>query len=172
MEEISLYGSNGKPDWFWKLNPKGTVPVLVCHGGAIILADSDLILDEIGNVVVVQGGSKLLVPEDEKTQKRVQQFRDTLSQFLPIGKMAVLGGDKEKMWSKLKELDTLVQGPYICGEGITVADCAAFPFLWRIHDEFGSLGQHGCPNIQQWLATCSENPAFSKTVQGSWWWWW
>jgi len=25
MKEISLYGSGGKPDWFWKLNPRGTV---------------------------------------------------------------------------------------------------------------------------------------------------
>jgi glutathione S-transferase len=143
--------------------------VLECHGGAVILADSDLILDEIGNVV--QGGS-ILVPDNEKTQKDVQQFRDSLSQFLPIGKIAVLGGDKEKMWTKLRELDALVQGPYICGEETTVADCAAFPFLWRINDEFGSLGKQGCPNIQKWLGACSENPAFSKTVQGSWWWWW
>ena len=33
MEEVSLYGAGGKPDWFMKLNPKGEVPVLVGFGG-------------------------------------------------------------------------------------------------------------------------------------------
>jgi len=57
MEEISLYGKNGKPDWFLELNPDGTVPVLECYGGAIILPDSDLILDNIGTCGRPNGGS-------------------------------------------------------------------------------------------------------------------
>ena len=87
MEEISLYGPNGKPDWFWKLNPRGTVPVLVCHGGAVIHADSDRILDEIGNDV--EGGSRI-VPKDNVEIERAQSFRTLLNEFLPIGKKAVL----------------------------------------------------------------------------------
>ena len=47
MKEVSLYGNNGKPDWFLELNPAGTVPVLECFGGAVVLPDSDLILDQI-----------------------------------------------------------------------------------------------------------------------------
>ena len=45
MEEISLYGPNGKPDWFWKLYPAGTVPDLVA--GDQVLPDSDNILDNL-----------------------------------------------------------------------------------------------------------------------------
>jgi glutathione S-transferase len=176
LEQVSLYGPNGKPDWFWKLNPKGQVPVLVCHGGAVILADSDLILDEIGNAV--KGGSKI-VPQDDDSMARVRDFRSTLSEFLPIAKQAVLldggGGDnKKKMWDKLKELDALmmVQGPYICGDQVTVADCAGFPFLWRIDTEYGPVEEYGCDNVRAWLDTCKNNKAFSKTIQQSWWWWW
>ena len=33
------------------------------------------------------------------------------------------------MFQKLKELDSTIKGPYICGDDITIADCAAFPFI-------------------------------------------
>ena len=45
LQEVALYGAGGKPDWFWDLNPDGTVPVLVCHGGAVVYPDSDLALE-------------------------------------------------------------------------------------------------------------------------------
>ena len=45
LEEIGLYGSGGKPDWFLKLNPKGEVPVLK-HGDKVV-AESDEIIKYI-----------------------------------------------------------------------------------------------------------------------------
>lgn len=169
MEEISLYGPGGKPDWFMKLNPKGTVPVLVCGGGAVRLRDSDEILDKVGDAI--PGGSKLI---PHKHEDLIKEFRSRLNEFLPIGKKAVLGGNKDKMWAKLSELDALIEGPYICGGDVTVADCAAFPFLWRIENEYGALllEKNGCKNIQAWLTTCERNEAFSTTIQSAWWWWW
>lgn len=170
MEEVALYGPDGKPDWFLELNPKGEVPVLVIFGGARILRDSDLILDEIQKV----GNGTSLVPSDRKAASKATGFRALLSEFLPLGKAAVLeGGNKAKMWSKLKELDSNIEGPYICGEQVTIADCAAFPFLWRIDSEFGPLEKEGCSNIRAWLDHCPKNPGFAKTIaQGAWWWWW
>ena len=169
MEEISLYGPGGKPAWFWKLNPRGEVPVLVCQVGDVVLPDSDLILDEIGNVL--ENGSKL-IPDDEPTKSRIAAFRKALKEFLPVGKKAVLGGRKDEMWAKLKELDHHIQGPYVCGDAVTIADCAGFPFLWRIDKEFGPLDQNGCKNIHKWLHFCASSKAFANTVQPSWWWWW
>jgi len=54
MREVSLYGSGGKPDWFWKLNPQGTVPIVAVKGGTgggedAVFADSELILDVVGD---------------------------------------------------------------------------------------------------------------------------
>jgi glutathione S-transferase len=180
MKEISLYGPGGKPDWFLQLNPKGTVPVLVCHatprGDTLLrpLTDSDEILDRFCDAV--PGGSQL-VPGDKKAQ--IAEFRSTMSTFLPIGKNAILGGggrggSKAKLWEKMVEIDSLIQGPYVCGHEVTVADCAAFPFLWRIQKEYGGdkLEENGCSSIKAWLATCERNEAFSKTIQSSWWWWW
>jgi glutathione S-transferase len=167
MQEIPLYGPGGKPAWFLKLNPKGTVPVLVCHGGTMRIRDSDEILDTLGDAI--PGGSKLVPREKEE---KIGMVRSRMSDFLPIGKNAVLGRSKDKMWEKLKELDLLIEGPYICGGEVTIADCAAFPFLWRIEKEFGTLEKKGCRNIKAWLTTCESNKAFAHTIQSSWWWWW
>jgi glutathione S-transferase len=173
MEEVSLYGPGGKPDWFWKLNPKGEVPVLVVDSN-VIFADSDLILDEIGMVMANDGSSMLVVPgnNSQELDNKAKAFRSCLREFLPIGKKSVLGGDKKKMWDKLQELDALIEGPYVAGEELTVADCSGFPFLWRIDQEFGGWDDHGCTKIPLWLKHCSKQPAFASSVQRSWWWWW
>lgn len=189
FEQISLYGAGGKPSWFMKLNPKGTVPVLVVNDDnktkKAVLADSDLILDEMGMVMnsafPKDSGKQLLVTEssDDATVAKIDAFRSALNEFLPIGKSAVLGGNKERMWSKLRELDALMdtkgQPSYIIAgtDRPSVADCAGFPFLWRIDQEFGeSWEDNGCQNIPAWLEFCKNQPPFENSIQRSWWWWW
>lgn len=178
LQEVALYGAGGKPDWFWDLNPEGTVPVLVCHGGAVVLPDSDLALDQIasGSAVPLEakkegadGDTLILLNDDKKTERRIKNWRRDINNMLPVGKQAVLGGKKDKLFKLLKEMDQEVVGPYLCGDQVTVADCAAFPFLWRLNDEYGF---DNYDNLKAWLKTCQANPAFSKTVQKSWWWWW
>lgn len=178
MREVSLYGAGGKPDWFWKLNPAGTVPV-VSVGTRDVFADSELILDAVGDGRV--GGkedgvaSSLLVSElTEEEASLSNEWRQTVSQKLvPVGKAAVLGGSLPKLRSLLKEMNGMVAGPYLAGEKLTLADCAAFPFLWRIDDEFGIGSQEGEERLRAWLDKCKETDAIRRTmpVQG-WWWWW
>ena len=170
MQEISLYGSGGKPDWFWKLNPKGTIPVLVCSDDAVF-CDSDDILDNMEVVSAPSASLFLVLPENTA---KIKEFRWALNQFLPIGKSAVLGGSQGEMWKSLNELDAMIQGPYVTGESISIADCAAFPFLWRIRSEYGSnaMIEKGCRNIAAWLEHCEQLEPFQKTIQSNWWWWW
>ena len=193
LEQVPLYGSGGKPSWFMKLNPRGQVPVLVVKDDndtdEVVLADSDLILDEMGMVMdsvfpktQPNSSNQSLETEssDEEKVAKIQSFRSALNEFLPIGKSAVLGGDKNRMWSKLRELDALMdtngQPSYIITgtNRPTVADCAAFPFLWRIDQEFGSTSweDNGCQNIPSWLDFCKKQPPFKNSIQRSWWWWW
>lgn len=171
MKEVALYGSNGKPNWFLELNPEGTVPVLEVYGGAMILPDSDLILTEISNGVV-EGGT-ILKPDNDETSELVDQWRDNVAKLLPIGKSLVLNGGgsrRAQLFDMLQSLENNVVGPFLCGEKITLADCAAFPFLWRLDQEYGL--QDDCPKIGAWLSTCQKMDAFSKTIQSAWWWWW
>jgi len=169
MEEVPLYGAGGKPDWFLKLNRRGTVPVLVCRGGAVVLPDSDVILDEIEKGIIVPTNVDLVPSGDDDAKKLVKEWRDAINEMLPVGKDAVLSGSTRSLRDVLRKLDAKVVSPYLTGEKITTADCHAFPFIWRINDEFG-LDEY--PKLSAWLDCCRQEPAFDRTTQSSWWWWW
>lgn len=167
LEEISLYGRNGKPDWFLKLNPSGTVPVLVAGGGAMVLRDSDLILDAIENGQV--GADNKLAPKE--LQSSIKQWRKDMNRLLPIGKSFVLSRRSlPQLQSILKNLDDRVVGPYLLGDAPTTADCHAFPFLWRLASEYSWMKDYR--GLTEWLTVCESDKRFRKTIQSSWWWWW
>jgi len=175
LEEVSLYGAGGKPDWFWELNPAGTVPVLVVSTGdgekQVVLPDSDDIITAIERGEI-DGVAPALVAAS-KDNPQVQEWRSLINRkLIPVGKQAVLGGSsnqKTKLNDLLQELEAKVAGPFLVGDSVTTADCHAFPFLWRIEQEFGLAD---CPALNGWLKRCQQEPAFRKTIQRSWWWWW
>jgi glutathione S-transferase len=175
MQQIDLYGGGGKPEWFLDLNPAGEVPVVTCFGGAKILIDSEYILTRLAEGLV-EGGQALGGDGSEEMNDRMDQWRDVIdTEVKKVGKQAVLRGGKHvnELMELLKSLDGNVVGPYLCGDAVTVADCSAFPFLWRLDSEFGPLTKdNGCGNIRAWLDTCGETEAFKKTIQSAWWWWW
>jgi len=183
MREVSLYGAGGKPDWFWEMNPRGTVPVVAAKDGGgedLVLADSELILDAVGDGSIgssvkrgdISGGVLALSNELNTEEKSlVDEWRDCISKkLIPIGKSAVLGGSLPKLRELLREMNDMVVGPYLAGERMTLADCAAFPFLWRINEEFGINDQK---NLNDWLNNCVENESIKRTIPAQgWWWWW
>ena len=166
MEEVSLYGSGGKPDWFWDLNPKGTVPVLVMGGGAMVLADSDLILDQFEKGQKPPGVTSMY---SEKDEDKIRTWRKRVNGMLPVGKKAVQGGSTTALKDKLKQMDNEIVGPYLVGDYISTADCHAFPFLWRLRTEYG-LDEY--ENLDRWVKHCAQQMPFKKTIQNNWWWWW
>jgi len=178
LQEISLYGAGGKPDWFWELNPQGTVPVLVVEPKAndrnnptepVVLPDSDEILDELDRLFPGQDDVMLYPPGlesevDTWRRKRINQ------QLLPIGKQAVFSSKlTSQLDAVLRECNDAIVGPYLTGEQLNAADCHAFPFVWRLSKEF-DLSNY--PSLSQWVQTCSQHQAFAKTIRSSWWWWW
>ncbi len=170
MREVSLYGPGGKPDWFWKLNPQGTVPIVTMNGENDVYADSELILDAVGDI-----SEGILTRTDELSDEeltQVSKWREIISkQLAPVGKSAVLGGSMPKLRSLLKEINDMVVGPYICGQRMTLADCAAFPFLWRIDQDYG-IGNEDEEKLRDWLNVCLKTETIKSTVVRSWWWWW
>lgn len=198
MQEISLYGAGGKPAWFWKLNPAGTVPVLVTHGGAAVYPDSDAILNQFevdpgtGNLMIPQGGTTttttpLYPPADRQdVRDAIATWRKRINQMLPVGKQAVLsgrgggGGVPPKDLNKLLlEMNGAVVGPYLASQRLTTADCHAFPFLWRLAQEYPTAFESDYPSLTQWLDfVCQDDKETGKpsplarTVQSRWWWWW
>ena len=170
MREVSLYGPGGKPDWFWKLNPGGTVPIVTMNGGNDVFADSELILDAVGDIS--EGILTRTADLSDEERIQVSKWRKIISkQLAPVGKSAVLGGSMPKLRSLLKEMNDMVVGPYLCGERMTLADCAAFPFLWRIDQDYG-IDSDDEEKLRDWLNVCLKTETMKSTVVRSWWWWW
>eukprot|EP00588_Corethron_pennatum_P029378 CAMPEP_0194333540 /NCGR_PEP_ID=MMETSP0171-20130528/63040_1 /TAXON_ID=218684 /ORGANISM="Corethron pennatum, Strain L29A3" /LENGTH=188 /DNA_ID=CAMNT_0039095813 /DNA_START=130 /DNA_END=691 /DNA_ORIENTATION=- len=97
LEEISLYGPNGKPDSFLQLNPAGTVPVLVC--GEDVVTDSEDILDYVSSGHV---GRTWTGGEGEESTR----WRNIVAeQLAPAGKRAVLGSGRNELFALLEGLD-------------------------------------------------------------------
>ena len=71
----------------------------------------------------------------------------------------------------LKEMNDMVVGPYLCGESMTLADCALFPFLYRIDQDYGIEGDDE-KQLRDWLDVCLKTETIKSTVVRSWWWWW
>ena len=167
LKEISLYGPNGKPDWFMQYNPKGTVPVLVMENTPAI-TDSAEILDFLAR----NPASAICSPAEHGD--RIAAFRRlTNGNVKTAGKRVVLGGnakDKQQLSSTLKEADELVQGPFVCGERFTVADACGFPLLWRLRSE--RLIPEDCKKLSSWLRACETRKCCADTIQANWWWWW
>lgn len=171
MREVSLYGVGGKPDWFWELNPEGTVPIVVIidERGKTVLADSEDILDAVSDGRIKGDGNMSIHTEG----RAISKWREIISkQLVPVGKSAVLGASKTKLQSLLKEIDSHVVGPYLTGDKLTVADAAAFPFIWRLNNEYG-LGSNDTKQLRAWLDLCSKHESVKKTISTKgWWWWW
>ena len=168
-------------DWFWKYNPQGTVPVVVVtddNGAEQVFADSELILDTVGDGSIGNSDNRDTILQmtselSDEERANVSKWRSIiLKQLNPVGKSAVLGGSLPKLRSLLKELNNNVAGPYLVGDKMTVADCAAFPFLWRIDSEFG-IGGEGEENLRMWLDKCMDTTSIKRTIPAQgWWWWW
>ena len=176
--EVSLYGPGGKPGWFLDMNPRGTVPVVVAVDG-VVFADSESILDAVGDGVVGVAWGMLRRTDGQSPDGSAlaDRWRILVSdRLIPVGKSAVLGGRggsaTAELRTLLKDLNAMVAGPYLVGEGLSLADCAAFPFLWRIDREFG-IGGVGEENLRSWLDRCMETDPIKRTIPvRGWWWWW
>lgn len=157
-----------------ELNPKGEVPVLVVNGSPIV--ESEKTVDHLME-------DSLNPPERRAVSSR---WRSLINDRLkPVGKRTVLSGgseaDKASLCVVLQELDACLQGqgtagshvgtgPFVCGEAFTAADASAFPFLQRIHGEFGFPA--GCHKLEEWYEAARRRPAVRKTIKKEWWWWW
>lgn len=155
-----------------KLNPKGEVPVLVVDGSPIVGSEEtvDFLMKDT------------LHPEDIGRTTTPSRWRALINEKLKlVGKRAVFSGgstvDVASLNAVLSELDGCLvdgagngDGPFVCGAMFTAADASAFPFLQRIHGEFGFPAD--CARLEAWYASACRRPSVKKTVKKDFWWWW
>ena len=130
------------------------------------------------------------ISQQQQQQESIQQWRHAIDQMLPIGKQAVLSGRRKqqqiaalqqylhdnlecRLSAIMSSSSSSCSSLFLVGDHVTIADCHAFPFLWRLDQEFGLDDSLKCPKLAAWVQHCSQIPAFAKTLPtSSWWWWW
>lgn len=156
-----------------KLNPKGEVPVLVVEGSPIVGSEETVDFLMIKDIVDSEGVERTTT---------ASRWRALINEKLkPVGKRAVFSGgsraDVASLNAVLNELDSCLgekagdgDGPFVDGSMFTAADASAFPFLQRIHGEFGFPA--GCAWLETWYASACRRPSVKKTIRKDFWWWW
>lgn len=157
------------------LNPKGEVPVIVVDGKPIVGSEE--------TVDYLMQGSLNPVEQRATSSRWRAIVNDRLK---PSGKRAVfssgLTADRASLTAVLQDLEACLadresseeedgaSGPFVCGRTFTAADASAFPFLQRIHGEFGFPS--GCERLEAWYDSASSRPGVRKTIKRDFWWWW
>ena len=189
LVEIPLYGHGGKPDWFLKLNPQGTVPVLVIsdHSLERIITGSNEILDML--LQESRFGDTTNNNNNDNCDSYVWDRHELIDQQLLVaGKSAVLRrGDPKNMLALHQVLhqmeEQLQQQQYHNNNNDrdagflttkqkvpSILDCHTFPFLWRLQSEFQILDTF--PNLLAWYRQLATDRAVVATMPLQWWWWW
>lgn len=151
------------------LNPKGEVPVLVVDGKAIVGSEETVDFLMQDSLTAAQGSPT------------ASRWRGLVNGRLKTsGKSAVFSGgsasDLASLNGVLVDLNACLGdgsedcGPFVCGKDFTAADASAFPFLQRVHGEFGFPSQ--CDRLERWYASASRRPGVVKTLKADFWWWW
>lgn len=140
FETVIIPLGGDKPDWYLKVNPRGTVPTLV-HGEHTI-HESLLITEYLDDAFF--NASPRLLPSDPYQRYASRFIVDQYgSQVIPALYQLLRNQDrsqddkiKEEITKKLKALLDLYsaqagEGPYFLGQHISLADVAILPFIGR-----------------------------------------
>ena len=164
IEEVNF---KNKPAAMLAISPKGTVPVLQCESGTVIDESLDIMLwaleqhDPEGWRNADQAEMKALIAENDGS------FKAALDRY----KYPTRYPDEDCSSARdrgegfLTALNTrLTAQPYLCGDHITLADIAIFPFIRQFantdREWFDSLA---LKPLQNWLSARLESDLF-KTI--------
>ena len=162
-----------KPDWFLKVSPLGTTPVLLVEGKAIF--ESTVICEYLEETTPGP-----LHPQDPLTRAQHRGWMEFASATLnAIGgmygapdeptlaaKVADLQFKFAQLEMELSEVDR--NGPYFAGQAFTLVDTAFAP-VFRYFDVFDTIDDFGVftntPKVRGWRAALQQRPSVKGAVR-------
>ncbi len=172
FERINIDLAN-KPDWFLKLSPLGTVPVLVVEqdGREQVLFESAVIAEYLDETIAPQ-----LHPADplEKARHRawIEFASATLADiygYYAAPDEASFRAKEEAIAAKFQRLEEqLGEGPFFAGTKFGLVD-AAFAPAFRYFDLFDRVGGglfDGKPRLNAWRRALADRPSVRGAVAG------
>lgn len=178
VRPMALEKKEQKEPWYLALNPQGRIPTIVDdegpEGAPVTVFESGAIL-----LYLAEKSGKFL-PTDPADRARVAEWLFFASTHLTFGGMQVhwLVRRREKgephpdldMWQEENARvygvfeHTLAEGgPYIAGEDYSIADMAAFPWIYRW--EMQEIDWGPFPRLKAWLERVGARPAVRRGLQ-------
>ncbi|XP_052568558.1 glutathione S-transferase omega-1 [Peromyscus californicus insignis] len=165
--EIININLKNKPEWFFKKNPSGLVPVLEDSQGRLI-SDSIIICEYLDEAYP----EKKLFP-DEPYKKACQKMNlELFSKVPPLVTSFIRAKKKEdsadlkeelrKELRKLEEAITPFNSDFFGGDTVSMADYLMWPWFQRLE----ALELNECvadtPKLKLWMAAMQEDPTVSS----------
>jgi len=169
IREIAL---REKPAHMLAVSPKGTVPVLVLASGKVLeqsldimdwaLAQSDLdtwnIQDQEGQIL----SADLIATNDGAFKQALDKYKYAIR--FPENSLDVYRASGEEFLQRLESL--LRQSAYLCGNTITKADVAIFPFVRQfsmVDEPWFEVANY--PALKAWLNGLLNSQLFIDVMQ-------
>ena len=123
-----------KPDWFFSLNPNGTVPTFETPDGRS-LYESEIVVEALDDLHPEQGVK--LLPEDKIDRGIMKCKAKLLTVFISVyHEIAYKGINEEraeKFHKELKKLNDELEGKkFLTGDNISYLDIMVYPHLERV----------------------------------------
>jgi glutathione S-transferase len=162
LKEINLYGENGKPDWFMKLNPVGLVPVLYFPQTELVITESlDIVIYLLKNFP----NSYSYLDQDIQTN-----WIDFLKKNLIYCDLQL-----DEITTALEKIEKKMnnnEGNYLGGSLMGLSDILYFPMLFRVNEAILKFDNNNLyPKLSKWLSLMLDNESIVKTIVHPWWWW-
>ena len=173
LVDVDLMQGAHKEAEFLALNPFGQVPVIDDNG--TIVADSNAILVYLAR----RYGGERWLPSDAVGAAAVQRWLSVAAGQIAFGpavaRLVVVFGAKKNAdeaialaHAVLKVIeDELSRHTFLVGDGMTIADVAAYTYL--AHAPEGNVSLDAYPKVRDWLARIEGLPGFvgmQKTAVG------
>ena len=134
--EVDFKSAEQTTPAYMEINPKGRVPALATPGGTI--TETGAILEYIGATLIHS-----LVPIDPLAAARMREVMYYLASTMHVNHAHRMRGarwaDLETSWDDMKSkvpetmtascgfIENVIEGPFVFGEQITLADCWLYP---------------------------------------------
>lgn len=156
------------PDWFKQASPEGKVPLAMIDGEPVL--ESAAIAELFDTLT---GHS--LMPDDPILQARVRRWVTMASDCQGSMGALIRAGDEAAYTEALQSLQAQLtqvageldaDGPFFCGQQLTLADCAFAPLLLELQelDPDVPLYPADQPRLRRWAEAVCALPAVSRAV--------
>ena len=142
-------------------SPKGTVPVLVLPNGEILEESMDIMLWCIGEDMLIGDWQELVELNDNEFKTNLDRYKYP-DRFDDVTSMEF---HRNKCLEILNSFDLRLDGGFMMGNGLTIADLILVPFVRQFaNTDRDWFEQQDIPNVKRWMNGILQSELFISSM--------